>query len=149
MLFRSTIKQINERVAKLRDKFMKNTSRFDQGYDDALTYLTTVASLSRMLNDRSMMRFLEKLQNNEERTVGELIAFMDSYNLRFGPVTTDRQLEIYTRLVPTLTAIRDSVKTAQDVSSPPDRTGEGLKEAAKDAFKSMTWESLEAHARDQ
>ena len=42
-----TIKQINEAVARLRDKFMKNTSRFSAGYDDALTYFTTMASLSR------------------------------------------------------------------------------------------------------
>jgi hypothetical protein len=108
-----------------------------------------MASLSRILNDSGMKRFLEKLQDNQERTIGELIAFMDSYNLRFGPTTTDRQLEIYTRLVPLLTAIRDSVKTPQDVPSPPDRTGEGLKEAARNAFKSMTWDSLDAHARDQ
>ena len=145
----ASIERINEAVSKLRSTFMKNTSRFARGYDDALTYLTTMATLSRLLNDPSMRRFLEELKSNEERTVGELIAFMDSYNLRFGRATTDRQLEIYTRLVPILTEIRDSVKTAQIVPSPPDRTGEGLKEAAKEAFKSMKWEDLEAHARDQ
>jgi hypothetical protein len=111
--------------------------------------LTTVATLSRLLNDPSMGRFLEELKSGEERTVGELIAFMDSYNLRFGRVTTDRQLEIYTRLVPILTEVRDSIKTARVMPSPPDRTGEGLKEAAKEAFKSMKWENLEAHAGDQ
>jgi hypothetical protein len=108
-----------------------------------------MATLSRLLNDPSMRRFLEELKSNEERTVGELIAFMDAYNLRFGRATTNRQLEIYTRLVPILTEIRDSVKTVRVIPSPPDRTGEGLKEAAKEAFKSMKWEHLEAHARDQ
>jgi hypothetical protein len=143
------VKRINEAVSKLRSTFIKNTSRFDRGYDDALTYLTTMATLSRLLNDPSMRRFLEELKSNEGRTVGELIAFMDSYNLRFGRAMTDRQLEIYGRLVPILTEIRDSVKTAQIVPSPPDRTGEGLKEAAKEAFKSMKWEDLEAQAGDQ
>lgn len=143
------VKRINEAVSRFRTTFTKNTSRFDRGYDDALTYLTTMATLSRLLNDPSMKRFLEELKSNEKRTVGDLIAFMDSYNLRFGPATTDRQLEIYTRLVPILTEIRDSVKTAQTVPPPSDRTGEGLKEAAREAFKSMSWENLQAHARDQ
>jgi hypothetical protein len=146
---RETTKRINEAVAAFRAKFMKNTSRFDLGYDDALSYFTTTASLSRLLNDPSMKKFLEKLGNNEERTVGDLVSFMDAYNLRFGPATSDRQLEIYNRLVPILTAIRDSVKTEGFTASAPDRTGEGLKAAAKDAFKSMKWEHLEAHAREE
>jgi hypothetical protein len=144
-----TIKRINEAVSKLRSSFINNTSRFDRGYADALNYLTTMATLSRLLNDPSMRRFLEELKSDEERTVGELIAFMDSYNLRFGRATTNRQLEIYGRLVPILTEIRDSVRAERIAASPRDRTGEGLREAAKEAFKSMKWENLEAHSRDQ
>ena len=96
-----------------------------------------------------MKMFLAKLDNNEERTVGNLVAFMNSHNLRFGPATSDRQIEIYTRLVPILTAIRDRVRTGEYVPSAPDRTGESLKSAAKEVFKPMKWDQLEAHARDQ
>jgi hypothetical protein len=144
-----TTKRINEAVAKFRAKFLKNTSAFEAGKDDALAYFTTMASLSRLLNDPSMKRFLEALKNNEERTVGDLIAFMDSYNLRFGRATSDRQIEIYNRLVTDLTSIRDSVRTVEYTPSRPDRTGEGLKAAAQEAFKPMKWEHLEAHARTQ
>ena len=59
-----TTKRINEAVAKFRAKFMKNSADFEPGYDDALTYFTTMASLSRLLNDPSMKGFLEKLENN-------------------------------------------------------------------------------------
>ena len=146
---RDAIKRINEAVASFRAKFLKNTATLELGYNDALTYFNTVASLSRLLNDPGMMKLLEKLDTNSERTLGELIAFMEAYNLRFGRATSERQLEIYGRLVPILTAIRDSVKTADYTASPPDRTGEGLETAAKDAFKPMTWDQLEAHARSQ
>jgi hypothetical protein len=146
---RATTKRISEAVAKFRAKFLKNANRFDIGYDDALSYFTTMASLSRLLNDPSMKMFLEKLENDQERTIGNLITFMDSYNLRFGPATSERQLQIYTMLVPNLTAIRDSVKTVEFTPSPPDRTGDALRSAAKEAFKPMQWEQLEAHARDQ
>ena len=74
---------------------------------------------------------------------------MNSHNLRFGPATSDRQIEIYTRLVPILTAIRDQVKTEEYAPSAPDRSGEGLKAAAKQVFKPMTWDQLEAHGRGQ
>ena len=96
-----------------------------------------------------MKRMLEKLESNDERTVGDLIAFMDAFNLRFGRATSQRQVEIYTRLVPILTAVRDSVNAPTLTPPPPDRTGEGLQAAAKEAFKSMKWENLEAHARNQ
>jgi hypothetical protein len=146
---RETTRRINEAVATFRAKFVKNTSNFELGYNDALTYFTTMASLSRLLNDPSMKKFLEKLENNDERTVGDLVAFMDAYNLRFGPATSDRQLEIYTRLVPILTAVRDQVKTQGYAPTAPDRTGEGLRNAAKEAFKPMPWDALESHAREQ
>ena len=50
----ATVKRINEAVAKFRAKFMKNAADFEPGYDDALNYFTTMASLSRLLNDPSM-----------------------------------------------------------------------------------------------
>ena len=70
---------------------------------ESLDYLTTLASLNRMLHDPSMKKFLAQLEEGKERTVGDLIAFMNAYNLRFGPAKSDRQVEIYTRLVPILT----------------------------------------------
>jgi hypothetical protein len=144
-----TIKAMNKAISTFRAKFTKNAGFFVVGYDDALNYFTTMASLSRLLNDPSMKKFLEQLNNDEERTVGNMIAFMEAYNLRFGRASSDRQLQVYRMLLPILTAIRDQVKTVEYVPTAPDRTGEGLKKAAKDAFKPMPWDQLEAHARDQ
>ena len=145
----ATVKRINQLIARFRDKFIKNSAEFDIGYTDAINYFTTMASLTRLLNDPIVKDFLARLKDNEERNVGDLLAFMMSHNLRFGPTTTDRQVDIYRRLVPILTAVRDQVKTEEYVPSAPDRKGEAMKAAAKDAFKPMTWDQLEAHARDQ
>jgi hypothetical protein len=143
----ATQKQITEAVTNFRSKFIKASAEIlpDQ---DALDYFTTMASLTRLLNDPSMKAFLGQLGDGEERTVGDLVAFMHAYNLRFGAATSDRQIEIYTRLVPALTAIRDERKAETITPSTLDRTGEGLKSAAKQAFKSMTWDQLEAHLRN-
>jgi hypothetical protein len=145
----ATRKHIGETITKFRAKFMKNAAEFQPGYDDALGYFTTMAGLSRLLNDPSMKAFLAALKDNEERSVGNLIAFMNSHNLRFGPTTSDRQVAIYKSLVPLLTAIRDHSKTDEYSPSPADRSGEGMKAAAKDVFKPMRWDQLETHAKNQ
>jgi len=142
-----TSQRINETVASFRSKFLKTSSDFQTGYQDALDYFTTLASLTRLLNDPSMKAFLAKLDDGEERSAGDLVAFMNLHNLRFGPATSERQIEIYTRLVPALKAIRDEALTEKVAPSAPDRTGEGLKSAAKQAFKWMRWDQLEAHLK--
>ena len=74
---------------------------------------------------------------------------MNSYNLRFGPAKSDRQIEIYTRLVPVLTKIRDAANSEPGSPATLDRSGAGLRSAAKETFKGMKWDQLDAHARDQ
>ena len=143
-----TIKRINDAVAKFRIKFLKSSEEFELGYQDAINYFTTVASLSRLLNDPNMKAFLAKLQKGDERTIGDLISFMNSHNLRFGPAVTPHQIEIYERLGPLLLAIRDEPRSDKDTPNSPDRTGENLKSAAKNAFKGMSWNELEAHRKD-
>jgi hypothetical protein len=143
----ATSKRIAESIANFRSKFLKTTSDFEIGYGDALDYFTTMASLGRMLNDPSMQAFLKQLDNGQERTVGDLITFMNSHNLRFGAATTDHQVAIYAGLVPVLTAIRDAPPSQSAGASAPDQTGGGLISAAKAAFKGMNWEQLEAHLR--
>jgi len=140
-------KHIADAVSSFRSRFMKTANDFEPGYQDALDYFTTLASLTRLLNDPSMKAFLAQLEDGQERTVGDLVAFMNAYNLRFGPATSDHQIEIYTRLVPALTAIRDAPNPEKVASSAPDRTGESLISAAKQAFKWMSWDQLEAHLR--
>ncbi len=138
---------IADAITSFRSKFLKTSSDFEAGYQDALDYFTTLASLTRLLNDPSMKAFLRQLEDGKDRTVGDLVTFMNSYNLRFGEATTVRQIEIYTALVPALRAIRDAPRSEKAASSAPDRAGEGLIAAAKAAFKSMGWDQLEAHLR--
>jgi len=145
----ATCARINGAVANYRSKFLKTTSDFVLGYQDALDYFNTLASLTRLLNDPSMKAFLAKRDDGEERTVGNLVAFMTAHNLRFGRTTADRQVEIYTRLVPALKAIRDEALSERVAAPAPDRTGEGLRSAAKQAFKGMDWDQLEAHRKSQ
>jgi hypothetical protein len=142
-------RRIHDAIAKLRAKFIKNEADYEPGYQDALNYLTTLAALNRMLNDPGMKRLLAELEEGKERTVGDLITFMNAYNLRFGRATSDRQIEIYERLVPILAAIRDELNPGQTAARSLDRSGANLRAAAKSAFGGMSWGDIEAHSREQ
>ena len=146
----STRRKIHDAVAALRAKFLKNEASYEPGYQEALNYLTTLAALNRMLNDPSMKQLLSELQEGKERTVGDLITFMNAYNLRFGPAKSDRQKEIYARLAPILTSIRDEIGPGPDARASLDKSsGSNLKAAAQSAFQRMHWEDIDAHSRDQ
>jgi hypothetical protein len=144
-----TRRKIHDAVAALRDKFLKNEADYAPGYQEAQAYLTTLAALNRMLNDPSMKKLLAGLEEGKERTVGDLITFMNAYNLRFGPVKVYRQQVIYEQLVLQFMAIRDELRPGQGGPTSLDRSGEGLRSAAQSAFKGMSWGDIEAHARDQ
>jgi hypothetical protein len=144
----ATRKSIDDAVSNFRSKFIKTSGSFEAGYNDALDYFTTMASLSRLLTNPNVKTFLAKL-DDKEHTVGQLIVFMSVHNLRFGPAASDRQVEIYTRLVPILTAIRDAPPTDRIAASAPDHSGDALTSAAKNVFKGMSWDQLEAHGRSE
>jgi len=146
---RDTLKKVNAALEVFQTKFTKNTADFDPGYDDGLTYFNTLSSLSRLLQDSSFKKILAQLEEQKERTIGELVVFMQAYNLRFGPATSDRQIQIYKELVPALMRVLAELNAVSPASPAPDRTGEPLRSAAKEAFKTMKWEQLKAHSRDQ
>lgn len=146
----ATKKKVTEAIASFRAKYKKNGANFDELSSPALDYFNTLAALVPMLNDPSMRKILDRLEDDKGATVGDLIAFMNAYNLRFGPATTDRQVAIYRELLPILASVRDSMSAEGATPPPPapDRTGEGLKSAAKGAFKGMTWDQIEAHSKN-
>ncbi len=137
----------SDAIDRFRDKFVKNAMDVSPGYSDATGYFSTLGSLVRLLNDPSMKKILGELEDGRPRTLGDLVAFMNAYNLRFGPAGSPRQVAIYQQLVPALTSLRDSMADGQNPPATPDRTGEGLRSAARGAFQGMGYDQLQAHAR--
>ncbi len=147
----ATTKRLNTAIANFRARFVKVVSKSDPGYEDGDDYFTTLASLSRMLHDPSMKRALGELETLREISVGDLVAFMHTYNLRFGPATTAEQVQIYQTLARLLNGVLNDVNAAPVPPPPPpgraDKGGKGLQKAAQDAFKNMGWQQLDAQAR--
>jgi uncharacterized membrane protein len=144
-----TQKRLQTAIANFRAKFVKDVPDFELGYADSDAYLTTLAGLVPLLHDPSMKKILAELNDDSERSVGDLIAFMHSYNLRFGPAITERQVQIYERLLPMLQRVLDDVDNAPPPAREPGNGGKNLRSAAQDAFKGMNWGQLKAQQRNR
>jgi hypothetical protein len=144
-----TMKRVSDAIKAFRAKFVKVVPDTNSDYPECDAYLTTLASLTRLLHDPGMKKALAELDHFPNPTVGHLIAFMQSYNLRFGPATTDHQVRIYEGLAAMLKQVADDVKAVPPPPRPALGQGKNdLPAAARDAFKGMKWDQLDAHARE-
>ena len=142
-----TSRAASDSIDRFHDQFAKNVQEFSPGYNDASDYFTTLAGLVRLLNDPSMKKILADLTDGKPRTLGDLIAFMNAFNLRFAPATSPRQVAIYEQLAPALASLRDAVGSGQAPPQASTNGGESLRSAAKGAFSGMSWDQLQAHAQ--
>ncbi|WP_165246854.1 hypothetical protein [Paludisphaera soli] len=78
--------------------------------DEADAYLKALYGLTKMLKAPSTAQFLKGLEKYPSTTLGRLLAFMNSFNLRFGVAETPDQQAAYQQLYPMLTALRDQLQ---------------------------------------
>ncbi len=75
----------------------------------ATGYVKGLAGFSKMLEKANVEAILADLEKVEDTTAGNLIAFMHTYNLRFGPATTPDQRRAYGQLYGVMRATRDKL----------------------------------------
>ena len=119
-----------------------------------------MAGLTKMLYSPKVEEILAELEDYQGTTLGDLLSFMQAFNLRFAPANSFRQRRLYLKLYPMLAeqatgpaasggvsqtaqavegAGRQAVGTAEEMGS---RAVDGLKSAAVDFFKDMDWKHL-------
>jgi hypothetical protein len=88
---------------------------------EAMRFLTACASMLDLLEKPNIGPALVELGKIQNTMLGNLLGFMNAYNLRFGPAKTARQREIYNRLFALLDQTRDQIVTEArlDSSAPP------------------------------
>ena len=59
--------------------------------NESMKYLKSLHGLLRMMETPAINLLLAGVEKRPEATLGELMMFMQAYNLRFGPATTPRQ----------------------------------------------------------
>ena len=142
-LDRGTIAAVSTAVDALRVKFEATIKPNDPDYYPALTRVRTLAGLTKMLHSPKMDEILAELEDYQGTTLGDLLAFMQSFNLRFAPANSFRQKQIYRKLYPMLNEqVRGPsgstpAANAARPANAAEKAGGDLKSAATDLFKDM------------
>jgi len=99
---------INTAEAKADKILPRNT----KDRNDVDKYLKSLHGLIGMLETPSLEILLAGVEKHPEATLGDLLAFMSSFNLRFGEAKTQPQRALYTVLYPMLVALRNECAQA-------------------------------------
>jgi hypothetical protein len=87
--------------------------------NEALNYLKGMAAMARILENTDTLQAFKELKQIKTTHIANLVAFMQNYNLRFGPATTPEQRNAYRTLYPLLKSDRDRIYAAQSTTGEP------------------------------
>jgi hypothetical protein len=161
-----TVNAVTTAVRNLGLAFEKRVPEDNPDYIPARNALKAMAGLTKMLDSSKVEKILAELEDYQGTTLGDLLGFMQAFNLRFGPANSYRQRQIYQKLYPMLAeqangtlatgagsvegaatqavGVAESLgnKAVTDTESLGTRAVEDLKSAATDLFKDMGWGHL-------
>ena len=85
---------------------------------DAKNYLKRLADYPRMLHERAIERVIAEIDTYPGTSVGDLIAFMQKHNLRFGVADSPQENVLYAGLFENLVQQREQVTLPPDSDQP-------------------------------
>jgi hypothetical protein len=105
-----TLKKAHALVTSLQGKLANQPLDTVKDQQDASRFVKTIAGLVRMLEKPDTKTALDQLRTVKTTTLGNLLAFMHIYNLRFGAATNPHQKYIYGQVIyPVLDDARDRI----------------------------------------
>jgi len=156
----ATVEAVQTAIDRFRLKFAQLVPPTSPDYVPAHDTIKAMAGLAKMLYSPKVEEILAELEDYQGTTLGELLMFMQAFNLRFAAANSFRQRRIYLKLYPMLAeqangplaasaggqtaqaiegAGRQSLAAAADLGT---KAVDGLKSAAVDFFKDMDWKHL-------
>ena len=111
---------------------------------EADKYLKALHGLIAMLQTPALDVLVSGADKRPEATLGDLLSFMASCNLRFGPASTPRQREVYEMLYPALDRLRDQIAPALADASKPAPKSTGAEPG--EFFSEMSYDDLKKKA---
>ncbi len=167
-LLPKTVENVQAAIDRLRIKFNELVPPTSPDYIPAHDTIKAMAGLAKMLYSPKIEEILAELEDYAGTTLGELLAFMQAYNLRFAAANSFQQRRIYRKLYPLLleqasgrsgsvassggqretaaagSAGGQALGAAENLGS---KAVSGLKSAAVDFFKDMDWKHLSGPSR--
>ena len=109
---RAVVQHLN---AKLTQQPLENKTE----NRDAQNFVKTVYAMTRMLEKPHVEEILGELKKFKTTSVGNLLGFMRTFNLRFGPATEPKQRNAYNELYASLDQVRDKVLSEAKLDDSP------------------------------
>ena len=97
-----TIAAVQAAIDRLRNKFEKLVPQTSPDYVSAHWAIKAMDGLTKMLYSPQMDKVLSELEDYQGATIGDLLSFMQAFNLRFGSANSYRQRLIYQKIYPML-----------------------------------------------
>jgi hypothetical protein len=154
-----TVENVQAAIDRLRTKFHELVPPTSPDYIPAHDTIKAMSGLAKMLYSPKIEEILAELEDYGGTTLGELLAFMQAYNLRFAKANSFRQRRIYMKLYPMLLeqvngrigpvapSGANEVAASAPAASAGSKAVEGLKSAAVDFFRDMDWKHLSGTSR--
>jgi hypothetical protein len=141
-----TIKAVEEAAARLRAKLEANKPGDPSQYREALNYVRGLIGMARMLEKPQVDKIIAELDMVKDTTIGNLLGFMHTYNLRFAPATNTAQRTVYENLYPIMAAARDRVLKDAEAGANGNPPPAPDNRRATDFFQGMHLEHLESRS---
>lgn len=148
-----TLQDVRTALGRLRGKLEAERPRLaDRArFGEAEDYLKTLYGMTKMLERPEVGKIIAELDSIKETSLGSLLGFMHTFNLRFGRSTTPTQRAAYESLYPLVSTHRDRVlkefesddkSTAKATDTPPPPP-----ERPTDFFRGMHLDHLDGKRR--
>jgi hypothetical protein len=136
-----------ETIQKAKDQILATKAKIEailpKGSPDRVAadkFVKALYAFVKMIETPAANVLLAGVEKHPEATVGDLLAFMSAYNLRFGVAQTPRQKEVYNKLYPLLVQIRAQVVPTAGADSP---AAAADPNAPMAAFDHMTFDQID------
>lgn len=142
----ATLRSFRTAITAIREKVAGVYAQGTRQRDEADNFLKALYGLSNMLERPDIEQFLKGLDKYPNTTLGHLVTFMHSFNLRFGPANTPEQEATYDQIYPLLVAVRDQAQAQGPnlMDTPPPAPDS---KSAASHFSSMSFENLQPGQR--
>jgi hypothetical protein len=143
-----TVQAVQVAIDRLRNKFERLVPQTSPDYVSAHWALKAMDGITKMLYSPKMDKVLSELEDYQGTTLGDLLGFMQAFNLRFGEAKSYRQRLIYQRLYPMLAEQANSLSSATgDVSAVASNATTAVAKVGSEAVK--TAENVGGDAIDE
>ncbi len=140
-----TIRKMLAAINAAEEKVDKILPANTRDRNEADRYLKALHGLIAMLETPAIDVILSGVEKRPDATLGELLTFMNAFNLRFGAATTPTQRQAYDALYSKLVELRNQVAPALASTSSPS-SGASAGTEAGDFFSGMSYQDLKKKA---